>query len=181
MARDLSARGHRVVGLDLAPTLLAAAKGAAPEGEYLIADAAKLPFRASSFDVVVAYNSLMDIEEMCGAVNEVGRVLRPGGTFCISVTHPVNDVGRFVDPSTYVVQESYLDSHRFEGSATRDGSTMTFFGWTHPLQDYTDALKGAGLQVTDLREPRPDGPDGRYEAWRRLPMFLQIRAVKPGA
>jgi SAM-dependent methyltransferase len=39
----------------------------------------------------------MDIQDMSGAVQEVGRVLRPGGTFSISVTHPLNDVGRFTD------------------------------------------------------------------------------------
>jgi SAM-dependent methyltransferase len=180
VARDLSARGHHVVGLDRAPTLLAAAKSADPDGTYLVAEAAELPFPARTFDVVVAYNSLMDIADMPGAVREVGRVLRPGGTFSVSVTHPVNDVGHFVDASTFVIEDSYLEAHRFEGSFERDGLTMTFFGWTHPLRDYAGALEGAGLHITRLREPLPDGADDSYGPWRRLPMFLQLRAVKPG-
>ncbi|MGH3320190.1 MAG: class I SAM-dependent methyltransferase [Streptosporangiaceae bacterium] len=89
VARDLAARGHRVTGVDAAPTLLAAAREADPGGTYLLADAADLPFGDGSFDLVVAYNSLMDISDMPGAVKESARVLRPGGRLCLSVTHPV--------------------------------------------------------------------------------------------
>ena len=34
-----------------------------------------LPFDDRSFDLVVAYNSLMDFDDMPGAVSEAGRVL----------------------------------------------------------------------------------------------------------
>lgn len=179
VARDLSSRGHRVVGVDRSPTLLAAAGSADPGSSYLIADAAELPFPARTFDQVVAYNSLMDIEEMWGAVREAGRVLRPGGTFSISVTHPVNDAGRFTDGSTFVIEQPYLETRRFEETFERDGLTMTFLGWSHPLQDYADALEAAGLYITRLREPPPERGDESYEPWKRLPMFLQLRAVKP--
>ncbi len=123
----------------------------------------------------------MDIEDMSRAVREAGRVLRPGGTLSISVTHPLNDVGRFTDASTFVIERPYLETRRFEATFERDGLTMTFFGWTHSLRDYADALEAAGLLITRLREPLPDGAGDSYEPWRRLPMFLQIRAVKPVA
>lgn len=180
VTRDLTLRGHRVVGVDRAPTLVAAAKSADPEGAYLLADAADLPFSTGRFDQVVAYNSLMDIEDMPGAVREVARVLRRGGTFSISVTHPLNDVGRFTDDSTFVVERPYLETSYFEETFERGGLTMTFAGWTHPLQDYADALEVAGLQITRLREPTPDPVLDAYGPWKRLPMFLQLRAVKPG-
>jgi SAM-dependent methyltransferase len=181
VARDLSARGHRIVALDRAPTLLDAARRADPRGSYLVADAAKLPFPERSFDVVVAYNALMDTEDMPAVVREVGRVLRPGGTFCISVTHPVNDAGRFADASTFVIEHSYLDSRRFEGTFERDGLVMTFFGWTHSVADYVDALEAADLRLTRLREPRPERADEHYEPWHRVPMFLQLQATRTGS
>ncbi|MFN2489492.1 MAG: class I SAM-dependent methyltransferase [Actinomycetota bacterium] len=78
VTRDLSSQRHRVVGVDASPTLLRAAKEADPEGDYVLADAAALPFQDASFDLVVAYNSLMDVQDMPGAVREAARVLEPG-------------------------------------------------------------------------------------------------------
>ncbi|HEX2291971.1 MAG TPA: class I SAM-dependent methyltransferase, partial [Gaiellaceae bacterium] len=95
VTRDLKERGYDVVALDSSPTLLDAARTADSGGEYLLADAADLPFEDASFDLAVAYNSLMDMDEMDGAVREAARVLRPGTRFCVCVTHPVNDAGRF--------------------------------------------------------------------------------------
>src|SRR6202521_2966563 len=95
VARDLVARKHRVIGIDSSPTLLRYAKEADPVGKYTLADTARLPFDDASVDLVVAYNSLMDISDMPGAVREAARVLESGGRFCISVTHPLNDAGRF--------------------------------------------------------------------------------------
>lgn len=180
VTRDLSARNHHVIGVDRAATLVAAAKSADPEGSYLVADASDLPFPAAAFDQVVAYNSLMDIEDMSSAVREAGRVLRPGGTFSVSVTHPLNDVGRFTDDSTFVIEHPYLEPVHFEDTFERNGLTITFAGWNHPLQDYADAIEAAGLHITRLREPAPDGTEDSYALWKRIPMFLQLRAVKPG-
>ncbi len=79
VARDLAARGHHVTGIDSSPTLLRAAREADPEGRYELADAAALPFADDAFDLVVAYNSLMDVHDMPAAVREAARVLAPGG------------------------------------------------------------------------------------------------------
>ena len=164
VCRDLAARGHTVTGVDAAPTLLRAAAEAHPEGTYLDGDATALPFPDASFDLVVAYNSLMDVADMPAAVAEAARVLAPGGAFCVCVTHPFTDA----------LQESvgpYLDGGVYEGTFTRDGLTMTFHGWTHPLSAYTAALEAAGLRVDALREPAdPFDPD------RSWPMFLMLRA-----
>src|SRR4029453_2274271 len=43
------------------PALAASAPAPAPAGRYLVADAAALPFGDGCFDLVVAYNSLMDV------------------------------------------------------------------------------------------------------------------------
>ena len=61
------------MGLDTSPTLALYAKEAATGPSYLLADAAALPFPDESFDLVVAYNSLMDVEDMPAAVSEAAR------------------------------------------------------------------------------------------------------------
>src|SRR5919199_1274804 len=74
VARDLAARGHSVVGIDASPTLVGLAREADPDGEYLVGDAAALPLEDASFDLVIAYNVLMDVDDMAGAVREAARV-----------------------------------------------------------------------------------------------------------
>jgi ubiquinone/menaquinone biosynthesis C-methylase UbiE len=65
-SRDLVARGHRVTGLDASPTLLRAADEADPASAYVVGAAEALPFPDATFDLVVAYNSLMDVADMHG-------------------------------------------------------------------------------------------------------------------
>src|ERR671935_2225234 len=77
VSRDLVARGHRVTGLDASPTLLRAAAEADPASRYVEGAAEALPFPDAAFDLVVAYNSLMDVADMPAAVREAARVLAP--------------------------------------------------------------------------------------------------------
>jgi SAM-dependent methyltransferase len=179
VARDLRDRGHQVTGVDSSPTLLAAAQEADPKGTYVVADAAALPFADSAFDLVVAYNSLMDIDDMPGAVAEAGRVLESGGRFSICVTHPFFDAGAFEsrEPDAhFVVQGSYLGKRRFEGTFERDGLTITFHGWCYALGDYARALEDAGFMIERMREPSVTMEDPRHD---RMPLFLHLRALKP--
>ncbi|HEX9096798.1 MAG TPA: class I SAM-dependent methyltransferase [Candidatus Dormibacteraeota bacterium] len=184
VTRDLTKRGHHVVAVDSSPTLLRYAKEADPEGRYELADAAALPFADGNFDLVVAYNSLMDIADMPGAIRESARVLEAGGRFCISVTHPLNDAGSFTsdDPdAAFVIRDSYLGHRPFDGHFERDGLQMTFHGWTYALEDYARALETADFVIERLREPAADDEAiahrSTYRRWRRVPMFLQLRAV----
>ena len=182
MAWDLAARGHSVVGLDSSPTLARYAKEAAAGPSYLLADAGALPFSEESFDLVVVYNSLMDVEDMPAAVSEAARVLTRRGRFCIGVTHPFADTGEFTGErpdARFTMTHPYFRRRRFEGTARRDGLTMTFRGWTYSLEDYAIALESAGLVVELLREPRPTGSSVGDESELPLPMFLYLRAMKP--
>src|SRR5918995_286782 len=52
---------------------------------YCRAGGLQLPFRASTFDVVMASDVLEHIEDDFAAVAEVARVLRPGGSAIVSV------------------------------------------------------------------------------------------------
>jgi SAM-dependent methyltransferase len=186
VSRDLRDHGHRVVGIDTSPTLLRHARASDPAGRYVRGDAMVLPFDDGTFDVAVAYNSLMDVDDMPAAVREASRVLEPGGRLCVSVTHPISDAGTFSgrEPEApFVIVGSYLGRRRFEGTFQRDGLTITFRGWCYPLQDYAGALEEAGFVIERIREPAAGekamatfGPG--EQRWRRVPLFLQILARK---
>jgi SAM-dependent methyltransferase len=180
VTRDLRARGHDVTGLDPSPTLVAAAQAADPAGPYVVATAETLPFGDETFDLVVFYNTLMDVNDMPTAVREAARVLRAGGRVAACVTHPFTDAGRWMaDSSAFVIEGAYLEENDFATRLERDGLTFLFEGRRMPLVSYTRAFEAAGLLIDRIREPRPAEQHRSWERWSRLPMFLHLGAVKP--
>jgi SAM-dependent methyltransferase len=154
-----------------------------------LADVAALPFRDGTFDLVVAYMSLHDMDEMRTAIAEAGRVLGHAGRFCAAIPHPVNSAGEFASKAAdapFVITGSYLDSTPVTWTAARDDVLLTFHSEHRPLEAYSRALEAAGLLIEAIREIRPAAPDTPRAAddaasrWRRIPMFLQFRAVKSG-
>jgi SAM-dependent methyltransferase len=137
-----------------------------------------------TFDLVVAFMSLQDMDDMEGAIREAARVLSRGGTLCLAVVHPLNSAGRFAlddASSPFVVDGSYLERFRYEDSLVRDGLEITFVSEHRPMEAYVTALAEAGLAVERLRET--DVPESgivrpRSRRWQRIPLFLHIRALK---
>jgi len=185
LSRDLKALGHDVVGVDASATMLAAARAADPGLEVQQADAASLPFSDGSFDLVLAFMSLQDIDDLEGAVAEAARVLARGGRFCIAIVHPLNSAGSFLssDPdSPFVIEGSYLGRSYYADQIARDGLELTLVSAHRPLEAYAGALVNAGLVIEQLCEPAvPDHAitqeGGRR--WQRLPLLLHLKALKP--
>ena len=185
VARDLKALGHNVVAVDVSPTMVAFAKAADPSMKVLVADAARLPFDDGAADLAIAFMSLQDVDDMPGAIQEAGRVLERGGTFCLSVVHPINSAGRFESldaDARFVIDNSYLEAHRYQDSIERDGLRMTFNSRHWPLEAYFRALQRSGFLVEALTEPTENaesvGERPARARWRRLPLFLDLRARK---
>jgi SAM-dependent methyltransferase len=175
------ALGHTVTATDPVRELVKSAAQAKSAHCYAVATATALPFEDRRFDLVVAYNVLMDIDDLPAAIREIKRVLRPTGRVVISICHPTADRGRFSSADTnapFVLHDPYFGRHRFEGVEERDGLRMHFAGWSRPLETYAAALEGAGLAITSLREPQPDLADGRdhMKCWTRIPLFLWLKA-----
>ena len=182
VTRDLAGRGHRMTALDASPSLVAAAAERDPDSEYLVGDAAALPFEEETFSLVVSYNMLMDVGDMPRVVAEAARVLAPGGRLCVCVTHPFADAGAWdgEDPDArFVVSGTYLGGGAFRAAVTRDGLDMTFDGQAYPLERYARALEAAGLLIEAAREPAGGSDRPEDQRWRRVPMFLMLRCLKP--
>jgi SAM-dependent methyltransferase len=80
-------RGLSVVRLDL--EVPPAHKG----GDYVSADAARMPFRSHSFDVIISNHSLEHFCELEATVREIGRVIQPDGALYAAVP----DAGSLAD------------------------------------------------------------------------------------
>jgi ubiquinone/menaquinone biosynthesis C-methylase UbiE len=83
--------GARCTGVDLTPRSVEIARhrfklyGA--DGDFMISDGERLPFRSESFDVVYSNGVLHHTPDTAGAIREVHRVLRSGGTAKIMLYH----------------------------------------------------------------------------------------------
>jgi len=177
VTRDLRALGHRVVGVDVAPSMVAAARSIDPEGEYIQADAAALPFEDDTADLVIAFMTLMDMDDMPAAVRELARVLEPGGALVATVVHPLNSatLPRADDDTPRLTIHAYRMPRVYSDSIERDGLPMTFESYHYSLGDYWRAIRDAGFVVDDLREIYDDG----HPRWRDVPLFLRFDARKP--
>jgi ubiquinone/menaquinone biosynthesis C-methylase UbiE len=66
------------------------------DGSFMISDGEHLPFRDESFDVVYSNGVLHHTPDTAGAIREVHRVLRPGGTAKVMLYHR-NSLNYWVD------------------------------------------------------------------------------------
>jgi demethylmenaquinone methyltransferase/2-methoxy-6-polyprenyl-1,4-benzoquinol methylase len=91
IALALASRGARVVGLDLTFRMIELAKrkgtqefpagGSSPSIalEFLVGDMLALPFPSGSFEIVTTGYGLRNVPNLATAIEEIGRVLSPGG------------------------------------------------------------------------------------------------------
>jgi len=91
--------GAQVYGCDISNAMVALASARVPEGSFRVADLAALPYADSSFDIVVACDSLLSPEDALKAVRELDRVCKESGTLAILVWEnpSISDYSRVID------------------------------------------------------------------------------------
>ena len=87
LSLELARRGHRVTGVDFAPSMLTLAERKAAECGLAVnfepADAEQLPYAPASFGLVISRHVLWTLPHPEAAIDEWLRVLRPGGRLVI--------------------------------------------------------------------------------------------------
>jgi len=93
LCRELSARGHRPVGLDLSAGMLSYAHTDAP---LVLADAISAPFPPAVFDGAVSGFALRNVVDLGALFAELARVTRPGARISLlDLAEPENELLRF--------------------------------------------------------------------------------------
>ncbi|MFI7064358.1 class I SAM-dependent methyltransferase [Kribbella sp. NPDC050124] len=179
-ARYLAAQGATVTGVDLSEKLLEKAREheeAAPLGiTYRQGDAQTLDGLATdAFDGVVCYMALMDIPDLDRALHSMARVLRPGGWFVVSITHPcfkTPAAGELVDHVDQSVRRTigkyYVEGYWDGPGAHRNALPVGAYHRT--LSTYVNTLTATGFVIEQFREPLHDTP-----VWREVAQLLYIR------
>jgi len=83
-AAYLASLGHKVIGVDSSPEMLALARAKVPGGEFHESDLLGLPLDDDSVDLVVCAIALVHFAELEGPFREFARVLRRGGHLVVS-------------------------------------------------------------------------------------------------
>jgi SAM-dependent methyltransferase len=159
----LAQRGVHAVGIDIAVNQL---RHSGPRGapvSVVAATATALPFVDNAFDAAFAsYGAVQFVADLPGLLGEVRRVLRPGGRWVFSVSHPIrwafpDDPG----PAGLSVSGSYFDRTPY---VERDESgAATYAEFHRTLGDYVSALTGAGFRIESMVEP--EWPDWNEQTW----------------
>jgi demethylmenaquinone methyltransferase/2-methoxy-6-polyprenyl-1,4-benzoquinol methylase len=76
-------RGAIVIPTDLSFGMLLVGKQRRPYLSFVAADALQLPYADASFDAVTISFGLRNVEDATAALNEMRRVIKPGGTLVI--------------------------------------------------------------------------------------------------
>ncbi len=96
---------------------------------YLSCTAEAMPLRSASVDIVISRNNLDHVDDPVKVIDEVKRVLRPGGTFILNVdvdhtptvTEPhritLESLRRWLAPLGIEREETWAHSHGMDGHA----------------------------------------------------------------
>jgi SAM-dependent methyltransferase len=184
--RWLRSIGVSATGVDPTEQLLETARERDPSGDYRSGRAERLEFENGSFDLVVSYVTLVDIADYRGAIREMARVLKPGGSLLIAnltgFTSACCDRGWVRDREgryDHYPVDRYLD----EFPLWIAWAGIRIQNWHRPLSAYMAALLEHGLQLTFFSEPAPvSGNEAHQARARRVPWFvvMEWRRVSQG-
>lgn len=169
-SRWLARQGARPVAVDVSGGMLAeASRLDARHGvrtPAVQADARRLPFADDCVDVAfTAFGALPFVPDPAAVHREVARVLRPGGRWVFSVTHPI----RWAfpdDPSArgLTATRSYFDRRPYV--ERDDDGAVTYAEYHRTLGDHVDDVVRAGFRLERLLEPEwPAGHDRTWGGW----------------
>lgn len=180
-SRIMNRLGASVVGIDISDKLIKFAIEQENKDkmgiDYHVLDATNLEiFKDNSFDIVVCFMALMDIEKYQETILEVSRILKIHGHFIFGIPHPcfelrVQDddfIGGWEykeetekkDPENalYYKVDRYFDSQKEEiipWKMERLKEPFTTIAFHRTLTEYSEAIYKAKLMISRIKEPTP--------------------------
>jgi ubiquinone/menaquinone biosynthesis C-methylase UbiE len=134
--------GCSTVGLDQSEPMLAIARSKLPEVRFEVGDVEHLPFDDDQFDLAVVSLALCHLAHPDDAVDELARVLRPGGVLVITDPHPFGAI---------------LGGQAFYGGMSPSRPMTWVRNNPHDASTWLRSFRSAGLMVEDcIEEPFSD-------------------------
>lgn len=182
-----SAGAERVVGVDASSAQITEARRRGGGVAYVRASAIAVPLASASFDAVISCLVLEHVPDLDGALDEVTRLLRPGGRLVVLINHPLFQTpgsgwidDRVVDPPEQYWRVGPYLPEAVTVEEVDAGVRLPFFH--RPLGRYVNAMAERGMYVTRMLEPAPPARflamAPQYEDAAAIPRLLLLRAEK---
>ena len=202
--RHLARLGARMSAFDISETFVRHAMAEEcrePVGiRFVRASAVELPFGSDTFDFATAFMCMMDMPECDAALAEVRRVVRPGGFFQFSISHPCTDTPhrrnlRGERGQTYALEigqyfaraPARVDTWLFGAAPASVKAALRPFRvprFHRTLSSWLNAVVSAGWTIERVAEPTAS--DEVVDSCPHLqdtqvaPFFLHVRCRRPG-
>jgi SAM-dependent methyltransferase len=158
VARRMARLGAAVVGIDPSLSQVRTARERGGSSRFVQARAEQLPCVSAAFDTVVVCLALEHVDPFEPAIDEIARVLVPGGRFLLLLTHPLLQA----PGSGWIENETSGETFWTVGPYLRDDVAIDevapgiYFEFAHrPISRYVHAMGAAGLLIEDMIEPPP--------------------------
>jgi len=183
LSKILKNRGAIVSGIDISPKMINIAKRNVKNVEFKIGSFYKIPYKSSSFDIVVASLVMHYASDLNKSFKEVKRVLKRDGVFIFSSDNSVLHITKRMKgkPRNYRVfgdyfKENKLYAHWKVFKVRMPYQHITFQTWMRVIikngfviEDYIDAKPTVGAIKIDA---------DRYNFLSKVPWFFVFKLRK---
>jgi SAM-dependent methyltransferase len=185
LSRRMAGHGAWTVGVDPTSGQLVTAAARGGDVRYARAGAEALPFAGGAFDTVVICLTLEHLDPFEPAIDEIARVLTPGGRFCCFLNHPLLQAPGSGWIDDHILGEQYwrVGPYLPDDVAMEEVAPGIRLPFMHrPLSRYINVMAERGLLVERMEEPPPP-PGFVAQAWEyaeaaTIPRLLLLRARK---
>ncbi|MCC6227356.1 MAG: class I SAM-dependent methyltransferase [Microthrixaceae bacterium] len=183
VARLAAASGLDVIGVDPSGLQVGEAQRRGGGPRYLRGSAAGLALREGIAEAAVACLVFEHIDDLDAAIDEVARVLVPGGRFLFLLNHPLLQTPNsgWIDDQILDPPEQYwrVGEYLNEAVTMEEVTAGVYVRFLHrPLGRYLNSLRRAGLVLEEFVEPAPPSSflarAEEYEAAQSIPRLLLL-------
>lgn len=168
--QEYGTRGATLHGIDASGEMVQAARQWAPNADVREGLMEDLPYEDGTFDIVVSKYALQTSGDVPQVIEEMSRVLRPGGTLAYLAVHPVRQfLEKKKNGKDYFTQE-IVASTFFEGAVTAHEPS-------HTMQEYLNPEFLRQFRLLHIGE-HADFPAAEQINGDTYPCFLVVRAEK---
>jgi SAM-dependent methyltransferase len=183
IARRAAALGADVVGVDPTDAQIVVARERAGGPRYARSTAEHLPIRDRSLDAVVMCLVIEHLDPFEPSIEEMARVLEPGGRCLLLLNHPLLQTPGSGWIDDHILEEQYwrVGPYLRPDSTIEEVAPGVRLPFMHrPLSRYIHVMGEMGLLLEDMDEPAP--PPGFLDEAREygeastIPRLMLLRA-----
>lgn len=187
---------RRVLGIDISKGLIDVARESYTGVEFEVMDMEDLKLPDDSFDFIYSSLAIHYLKDWTAVLDNVYRVLRPGGVFLFSTHHPVKWGAEVVKGKTRnsfmlgyefnkvtgeaEVYGDYLNARKIKETWFKDLDVVYYH---RPMEDIMRDIRRSGFEIADFLEPRPV-PEVRqvkqrmWDIHTKIPLFMIFELKK---